>query len=320
METLLLNSSDITRLVEPDALFNTMQSAFAAYSRDRAIPARRFYTELPGTGGAMVLMPGLIAGIPAYTVKVNAKFPGQHPAIRGAVLLNDLDTGALLAVMDSFQITAVRTGLAAAMASNLLAKDDAHKVAVVGAGVQGEYQLRYLSRLRRIESVKIYDLSPQKAIDYATSIGAELSVTVDICATLEAAVHDADIVLIATWAKKPLLFAHMIPPGCHVTTLGADQPGEAEVDTALVKESVFVCDDRNLAIEMGAVGGVGLGAEVIDAEIGEIISEDHPGRSRPDQITVYAAVGLAFQDLATAWQVYRSACSSAQYSQFDFLI
>lgn len=320
METLLLNSSDITRLVEPDALFNTMQSAFAAYSRNRAIPARRFYTELPGTGGAMVLMPGLIAGIPAYTVKVNAKFPGQRPAIRGAVLLNDLDTGALLAVMDSFQITAVRTGLAAAMASNLLAKDDAHKVAVVGAGVQGEYQLRYLSRLRRIESVTVYDLSPQKAIDYATSLGDELSVTVDICATLEAAVHDADIVLIATWAKNPLLFADMIPPGCHVTTLGADQPGEAEIDTALVKESVFVCDDRNLAIEMGAVGGVGLGAEVIDAEIGEIISEDHPGRSRPDQITVYAAVGLAFQDLATAWQVYQSACSSAQYSQFDFLI
>ena len=319
MPTLLLNSSDITRLAEPDVLFSAMQSAFAAYSSDRAIPARRFFTELPGSGGAMVLMPGLVQGVPAYTVKVNAKFPDQTPAIRGAVLLNDLNTGAMLALMDSFQVTAVRTGLTAAMATNLLARKDANKVAVIGAGVQGVYQLRYLSRLRNIESVKVYDLSPQTAAEYAARMGSELALTVEPCTVLEKTVQNADIVLMATWAKEPLLFAEMISTGCHVTTLGADQPGEAEIDTALVQESVFVCDDRDLAIEMGAVGGLSLGAEVIDAEIGEVITRIHPGRTNPGQITVYAAVGLAFQDLVTAWQVYQAAHSSGQYERYDFL-
>ena len=319
VSTLLLNSSDIIRLVKPDDLFSSMQSAFADYSSDRAIPARRFFTELPGSGGAMVLMPGLVQDVPAYTVKVNAKFPEQRPAIRGAVLLNDLNTGAVLAVMDSFQVTAVRTGLTAAMATHLLAREDADKVAIVGAGVQGVYQLRYLSRLRKIEQVKVYDLSPQTAEGYAAGMGSELALTVESCGTLEQAVQDAEIILMATWAKKPLLLAEMVSTGCHVTTLGADQPGEAEIDALLVQDSVFVCDDRDLAIEMGAVGGLGIGAEVIDAELGEVITKSHPGRSHPDQITVYAAVGLAFQDLVTAWQVYQAARSSGQCDQYDFL-
>lgn len=319
MKTLLLNSSDIARLIEPEQLFASMRSAFIAYSSGRTIPARRFFSVLPGDGGAMVLMPGLAEGVPAYTVKVNAKFPQQRPAIRGAVLLNDLHTGALLALMDSFQITAIRTGLSAAMASHLLAREGAVKVAVVGAGVQGVYQLRYLSKLRSIESVAVYDLSSQTAADYAASMSAELSIEIDRCDTLELAVHDADIVLMATWAKRPVLFAGMVPDGCHVTTLGADQPGEAEIEAELIKRSVFVCDDRDLAVEMGAVGGAGLGAEAIDAEIGEVFAGSHPGRSRQNQITVYGAVGLAFQDLVTAWQVYQTARSSERYERFEFL-
>lgn len=213
MHTLLLNRSDIARLVEADRLFSAMRSAFAEYSSGREIPARRFYSRLPGSGAAMVLMPELVQGIPAYTVKVNAKFPDQRPAIRGAVLLNNLDTGAPLALMDSFQITAVRTGLAAAMASDLLARDDARKVAVVGAGVQGVYQLRYLSRLREIESVSIYDLSREKSIDYAKRMESELSLDFSVYDTLQAAVRDADIVLMATWAKEPILSAGMVPSG-----------------------------------------------------------------------------------------------------------
>ena len=295
-----------------------MRSAFAEYSGGREIPARRFYSPLPGSGDAMVLMPGLVKGIPAYTVKVNAKFPDQRPAIRGAVLLNDLCTGAPLALMDSFQITAIRTGLAAAMASDLLARDDARKVAVVGAGVQGTYQLRYLSRLREIESVSVFDLAQKKSTDYVRRMESELSLVFHVHDTLQAAVCNADIVLMATWAKEPILHAGMIPPGCHVTTLGADEPRESEIDANLIRESVFVCDDRDLVVEMGAIGGVGLGPDAIDAEIGEVILGTHPGRTKPDEITIYAAVGLAFQDLVMAWQVYQAA-SKGTYEQFDFL-
>ena len=319
MTTLLLGRSDITDLVDVDQLLAAMQSAFAAYSKGRDIPARRFYSGLPGPGDAMVLMPGLVDQIPAYTVKVNAKFPKQQPAIRGTVVLHDLETGAVLAVMDSFEVTALRTGIAAAMATHLLARADARRVAVIGAGVQGRYQLRYLDRLRGFESVSIHDSSGDRASDYALRMGAELGMQIDIRDTLVAAVEDADIVLMATWAKQPILFADMVPPGCHVTTLGADEPGESEIDARLVSDSLFVCDDRELALEMGAVGGTGLNMDVIDAEIGEVILGAHPGRTHADQVTVYAAVGLAFQDLVTAWQVYEAARSSDAYAHFDFL-
>lgn len=319
MNTLLLDRSDVARLVDVDDLNMAMRSAFAAYSQGREIPAQRFHTGLPGAGDAMVLMPGLAEGIPAYTVKVNAKFPNRWPAIRGVVVLNDLDSGAPLAVLDSYEITAVRTGLAAAMATDMLARYSARRVAVVGAGVQGMYQLRFLSGLRKIDSIVVYDTSAEKAANYAASMGAELALDISVADSLEAVLKDAEIVLMATWAKQPILFAGMVPAGCHVTTLGADEPGEAEIDAALVRHSIFVCDDRAMAMEMGAVGGAGLGPECIDAEIGEVILGTHPGRTHPDQITVYGAVGLAFQDLVAAWQVYQAALYFKDCDDFDFL-
>ncbi|MGB5706288.1 MAG: ornithine cyclodeaminase family protein [Arenicellales bacterium] len=318
MSTQLFNRSDVARLVDPGTLFASMQSAFIDYSTNREIPARRFFSNLPGPGEAMVLMPGLAREIPAYTVKVNAKFEGQEPAIRGAVLLNDIETGALLAVLDSFEVTAIRTGLSAAMATDKLARSDATKVAVIGAGVQGVYQLGYLEMLRKLDSVKVYDVSLQRAKAYVTRMRAEMDTEFEVCRTLATAVEEVDIVLMATWAKQPVLFSEMVPVGCHVTTLGADGPGEAEVDAELIKNNLFVCDDRDLAIEMGAVGGVGMGTEVIDAELGEVLAGQHPGRINLEQITVYGAVGLAFQDLVTAWQVYCSASDDKQQN-YDFL-
>ena len=318
MSTQLFNRSDISRLIDPGILFAAMQSAFIDYSTERNIPARRFFTPLPGKGEAMVLMPGLARDIPAYTVKVNAKFADQKPAIRGAVLLNDLETGALLAVLDSFEITAIRTGLSAAMATDKLARKEAESVAVIGAGVQGVYQLCYLQMLRKLDRIRVYDISIQKAEEYVSQLQQSTEAEFEICTTLEQAVEGIDIVLIATWAKQPVLFSQMICSGCHITTLGADGPDEAEIDAELVENSLFVCDDRDLAIEMGAVGGVGLGPDVIDAELGQVLSGQHPGRADSEQITVYGAVGLAFQDLIAAWQVYRAAVDDQQQC-YDFL-
>lgn len=319
MNTLLLNHSDVARLHDANTLFPAMRSAFIDYSEGRDIPARRFFSDLPGPGETMVLMPGLVKDIPAYTVKVNAKFSNLNPAIRGGVLLNDLHTGAPLAIMDSFELTAVRTGLAAAMATDQLARIDARRVAVIGAGVQGVHQLRYLCMLRQVESVKIYDVSMEQSRAFVKEMEVELDVDFDICSTLEHAISEVDIILIATWSNNPVLFADMICPGCHITTLGADGPNEAEIDANLIRDSVFICDDRDLAIEMGTVGGVGLGSGVIDAEIGEVFSGSHPGRATSDQVTIYGAVGLAFQDLVTAWQIFQTAQSGEHHQQFDFL-
>jgi ornithine cyclodeaminase len=119
--TLLLSRSDVRRLLDPAALVPAMREAFRAYSLEREVPQRRVRSPLPGgEGGAMVLVPGLVPGLPAYTVKVHAKFPGGVQAIRGVLLLHDLETGDLLAVMDSGHLTAARCVLRGSQAHNSL--------------------------------------------------------------------------------------------------------------------------------------------------------------------------------------------------------
>ncbi len=135
MRTLLLTRSETEVLLEPAELLADLRAAFRAYSLDRGVRAQRVRSALPGPGTATVLFPGIAADIPAYTVKVHAKFPEQQPAIRGVLCLCDSQTGELLAVMDSTHLTAVRTGLCSALATDVLARRDARSVAVIGAGV-----------------------------------------------------------------------------------------------------------------------------------------------------------------------------------------
>ncbi len=319
MNTLLLTRSEVTRLIDPVALVAPMRTAFRNYSERRTIPGRRFFTPLDGPGDAMILAPGLTPGIPAYTVKVHAKFPEQNPAINGVLLLHDQQTGVLLAVMDSSYLTAVRTGLGAALATDLLANPNASSVAVIGAGIQGEFQLRYLSMLRALTQVTVYDIDADRAEAYAARLGGELNVSIVPCATLTDAVADAEIILTATWTKKPFLYPDMVRSGCHITTLGADQPDEAELAAELIEQAAFFCDDHDLALSQGAIGGVGLSATAIAAEFGEVLAGSRPGRSQALQITIYGAVGVAFQDLVVAWQVYNDACTQHVGRALDFL-
>lgn len=312
--TLVLTRSEVEALLDPVALVPSMRAAFVAYATDPAMRAQRVRASLPGPGTATVLFPGTAPGIPAYSVKVHAKFPAERPAIRGVLCLHDVATGTLLAVMDSTHLTSARTGLAGALGADILARPDTTTVAVVGAGVQGEQQLRALRRLRRVERTRVYDTVAAHAASFAERLG-----DVERAATLGEAVEDAGIVLVATWAREPFLLPGMLRPGTHVTTLGPDEPGKCEVSADVLRAARFVCDDRELAVRMGAIGGAGLGADAIAAELGEVLAGTHAGRSGPEEITVYAGVGLAFQDLVAAWGVYQAALGAGAGRRIDFL-
>jgi len=178
---------------------------------------------------------------------------------------------------------------------------------VIGAGVQGEAQVRALQQVRRIERVDVVDSVPARAESYVTRVGSALGIEVVVQRDVAAAVRDADVIITATWSKQPFLSRSMVRDGVHITAVGADEPAKGELDAGLIAGSLFVCDDRDLAAQMGAIAGAGLGPEAIHAELGEVIAGVKPGRTRPDQITVFGSVGLAFQDLAAAWQVYNRA-------------
>ncbi|RFB12660.1 ornithine cyclodeaminase family protein [Bacillus sp. HNG] len=320
MKTLLLTRTEIQNLLEPLELYPDLKAAFVSYSLTRKIPAQRVRSNLPQENtSVMLLFPGLISNIPAYTVKDHAKFPSHSPSIKGVINLHNLETGQLLAIMDSTYITAIRTGLSGAIGTHLLARRDAENVAIIGAGVQGTIQLRSLNYLRDISRVFVYDTSFEKADSFARSITEELKIPITVCNSVEEAIHEADIIITATWAREAFVFSSMVKKGVHITTLGSDEPGKCEVSAELIEKSIFICDDRDLAVQMGAIGGVGLTEDNIHAEIGEVINDQRLGRTNDDQITVYGSVGLAFQDLVGAWHVYQKAKELKQGRYIDFL-
>jgi ornithine cyclodeaminase/alanine dehydrogenase-like protein (mu-crystallin family) len=203
--------------------------------------------------------------------------------------------------LESGFLTALRTGLAGAIGADMLARPDVRTVAIVGAGVQGILQLEMLLLVRPISGARVCDISPDRAREFAAQHSSRLGIEIEPVDKLGTAVRNADIVVTATWANEALLHPGMIGPGTHITTLGADQPGKVEVSADLLRSSLFVCDDRELAVTMGAAGGAGVGEEVIDAELGEVIAGVHPGRAERRQITIFGSVGLVFQDLVVAW-------------------
>ncbi|MET7736142.1 ornithine cyclodeaminase family protein [Streptomyces sp. NPDC005402] len=293
--TLLLTRGDLETVLEPDACVDALRHGFRTADHV-SITGQRVRTDLPFPGTATALIPGLLPGVPAYTVKVNAKFPGARPALRGVICLHSGTDGELLALLDSATVTAWRTGLAAALGTHLLA-GQGDVVGVIGAGAQAELMVRGLKALRPRGALVVHDTSADRAAEFAARHdGRVLSSAAEVAMA-------CDIVLSATWSREPLLSLADTRPGQHFTSLGVDEPGKAELAADLLDASVVVVDDRSLAVSMGVLAG-GVPAA---ATLGEVVRGDHPGRTADTDRTVYAPVGLPWQDLALAWTAYERA-------------
>ncbi|CAN3978471.1 ornithine cyclodeaminase family protein [Kitasatospora purpeofusca] len=301
--TQLLSRADVEAALDLPTALAALEAGFR--TADRLPPAHRVGSALPGPGTAMCLLPGLLPDVPAYTVKVNAKFPGATPALRGIVCLHSLADGELLALLDSASVTAWRTGLAAALATHVLAPEQARTVAVIGAGAQSRATIRALRTLRPVDEVVAHDLDP----DRAAAIGRAVP-------TARAAVDAADIVITATWSREPLLDADVLRPGLHLTALGFDERGKTELSPALLRASRLVVDDRALATASGVLHGPGPDPDLA-VEFADVLRGTVPARP-DDRPTVFAPIGLPWQDLALAWPVHLAARSTGTAPAFDF--
>lgn len=311
MSTLILTRSEVEAVLQPAVLLENMRSAFAAYSAGAGTRSARLPLPLPSppspaNASAMIIAPGWVTDIPAYTAKVHAKFPGLDPAIQGVVILHDVRTGAPLAILESSYLTALRTALAGALGADVLALRDASHVAIIGAGRQGRSQLEALRLVRPIRSVAVFDLS-DAAIEGFLGDPCCAGLDITVARSPVGAIEGADIAVTATWSTEPFLHARDVHPGLHITTLGPDQPGKVELSADLLRSAVVVVDDRDMASQMGAVAGAGLQGDTIHAELGEIIAGMRSGRQSSRDVTVFGSVGLAFQDLVAAWTAYTRA-------------
>ena len=299
---LVLTQTEVRQLLEVDPLLAALERAFVELSAGRA--------SVPPRNAARVEERGLLAAMPGYLhgileTKLVSVFPGNDalglPTHQALIALFDDATGALLAVMDGTEITAVRTGAASAVTTRALARDDARVLAVLGTGVQARSHLDAVRRVRDFGEVRVAGRTPAHAEALAAEVRAEAA------GSFEEAVRGADVVCACTDSGEPVIRRQWLADGAHITSVGASSRGP-ELDRETMLAGLLVIESR-VAFEPYPAGAhelEGLDPEAA-VEIGEILSGSHEGRASAEQITVYKSMGHAVEDAAAAGLVYSRA-------------
>jgi ornithine cyclodeaminase/alanine dehydrogenase-like protein (mu-crystallin family) len=308
MQIRILTAADIRSALTMDEAIDAVARAYGQLSAGKAtMPLRsRFHTDK----GVTLIMPAHLHESGDFAVKIVSVYPDNPklglPTVAATVLALDPQTGMPLALMEGDSLTALRTGAAGGVAARYLARADAATVALFGAGVQARAQLRAVMAVRSIERVLIVDPFETAARRLIDDISGWTDAPEALLAeSAQAAVSRADIVLAATTTTTPLFDGHDLKPGTHITGVGSFTPDMQEIDAATIGRARVVVDQRDAA--MAEAGDIIIGRATIDAEIGEIVNGDRPGRQNDREITFFKSVGLAVQDAVTAAAVLKAA-------------
>ena len=313
--TLVLTRRDVSRLLDMKGCIAAVERAFALHAAGATIAPGVLGAHVNG-GGFHVKTAGLTGDAHLFAAKVNANFPENPvsrglPTIQGVIILFDADCGRPLAVLDSIEITSVRTAAATAVAARHLARPDADVVTICGCGEQGRSQLRALGAVRPIRKAYAFDTNPDRAAQYAGEMRRELALDVVAIEELSTAARQSDIIVTCTTARRWFLGRDDVPSGCFVAAVGADNPEKQELEPSLLATSTVVVDLLDQCAVMGdlhhAIVAGAMTRESIHGELAEIVSGQKPGRRSAEEITVFDSTGTALQDVAAAWLVYQRA-------------
>lgn len=313
--TLVLSRGDIAKLMTFSDYVTAVEKAFRLHATGQ--------TQVPGVvhlqgqdGGFHIKAAGLHLPQAHVAVKLNANFTHNTerfglPTIQGAVLLCDAQTGALLAIMDSIEITINRTGAATALAAKHLARPDSVVATICGCGSQGRIQLIALKHMLPLERAYAFDSRTDVAHAFAAQMTGELGITVTVPATLRDGTADSDVIVTCTPSRRPILSKPDVSPGVFIAAIGADSAEKQELDPRLVSSSTIVVDILEQCAAMGELHhalkeGV-VSRAAVHAELGEIIAGMKPGRRSADEIVVFDSTGAGIQDVASAVAVYERA-------------
>ena len=316
MKVLIINQSEVRRLLPMAECISVMADALKALARGEAILPLRPVLWLPEKYGALGMMPSYLGDIKTMGLKVVSVFPHNHgteyDSHQGAVLVFETIHGQLLSIMDSSSITAIRTGAVSGVATKLLAREDAKTLTILGSGVQARSHLAAMLQVRKIERVSVWSRNAEHAGEFAERALQRYGIRTEAAPTVQAAVEEADIICTTTAATEPILKGEWIAPGTHINAVGSSVPFTRELDTAaIVKARLFVDRRESTINEAGdflfAKKEGALSDDHIRGEIGELLLGSGVGRAAPDEITVFKSLGLAIEDLAAANYVYKKA-------------
>ena len=316
MPVLIVNETEVRRLLPMAECLGVMEQALRALARGEALLPLRQVLMLPGGAGAFAAMPAHISDPACMGLKVISVFPGNHgtelDSHQGAVLLFETERGRLLAVMDASSITAIRTAAVSGLATRLLARPEASTLALLGSGVQAATHLDAMALVRPLGRVRVWSRDTAHAARLAASARARHPFEVTVAATAREAVLGADIVCTVTSSRTPVLEGKWLSAGAHVNAVGASLAAARELDTAAVaRAGVYVDRRESAAHEAGDIliprAEGAIGDDHVRGEIGDVLVGREPGRRSAEEITLFKSLGLAVEDVAAAHHIFARA-------------
>ena len=303
---IFLSEAEVRELLDLDELVDALADAHKDLSAGEASMPPRIAAMVQERQGLLGVMPAYLpsAGLACKLVTLFPQNTDRHTH-QAVIAVFDPENGTPLALMDGTYITATRTAAASALATRLLAREDAQVLALLGTGVQARSHARALPRVRTFTEIRIASRDRAKAEALAEEIGPHARAV----SSYEEAIRSADVVAATTHSTEPIVRREWLSPGVHVNSVGLNPAGR-EVDEKTVTDALLVVESRESALAAPPAGApelVGVSPADVHAELGELVAGTKPGRSSLDEITLYKSVGVAVQDVAAAALVLAAA-------------
>ena len=314
-DTLLLTRKNVADLLSLEECINTVEEAFMLYAEGKVQPPK--ILGVHNQKGGFHIKAGLMEKQGSFfAAKMNANFPGNMkeyglPTIQGVLIACDGQTGQLLALMDSIEITILRTGAATAVAAKYLSRPDSKTVAICGCGNQGRVSLKALMEVRSIQKVFAYDTDNIRAEKFVKDLSPELKISIEVITDLEKDLNQSDIVVTCTPSKQPFIKPGYIRAGTFIAAVGADSEEKQELYCQLLASNKIVTDLTEQCASIGELHHALVNDQVsisnVHGELGEIIAGLKEGRTSDNEIIIFDSTGTALQDVASAAIVYKKA-------------
>ncbi len=320
-EVLFLTSEDVSGLAEPPAFVDAVRDAYR--QRGEGAPAK------PRTALENAEPPGLFTTYAAILPETGVMGGYMYSAGFGAgdawfvTPLFDVESGELLAIVDGASMNPFKTGATGAVGVDALARADASELAIIGSGTQAQGQLRATATVRDLGAVRVFSPTPENRETFADEMAADLGIPISPVSSAESAIEGADIVITATNASEPVFDGSDLELGTHITAMGQYDPDRFELDPTTIERALYVPDlaartTQDAGAYLNAVEAGAIEADHVHAELGEVIAGAAPGRTDPDQITVFDSGGTGIETAAAGFLLYERAREAGLGTTIEF--
>lgn len=311
----IIEEAEVRKVVSAEKCVEIMKKALLDLEEGRCEMPPRLITIMPNTA-KFGFMPAWLGDY--YGAKVITAYGPNagtgYPTHIGYVMLFESEHSTVAGMVDATAVTEIRTGAVSAVATDVLARKDAHTMAIIGAGAQARSHTAAIVSVRKIDAITVYDMRPEASAAFKEEIEAQYGIAVTICQSVAECVKNADIICTLTPSKEPILTRDMVKPGAHVNAVGTFTPATREASSDLVAASRLYADqvaamkresgEYLIPLQEGLIT-----EDHIVGSIGEVLAGRKPGRQNDEEITLFDALGLAVEDVATA--VYALEASKA---------